>query len=130
MPNENLLKEEEMSKSSTLKMLAIFAIASMILTACGGGAAEPAATARDTVPIARQTRRALISISCQRLIGYAFEPLLMYTSYTRPDGPGFRKKTVRLWNPSSFFVVSKKMETLVQKMRKHFANGACQPTAF
>ncbi len=33
-----------MSKSSTLKMLAIFAIASMILTACGGGAGEPAAT--------------------------------------------------------------------------------------
>src|SRR5512145_632049 len=40
----NLLKEEEMSKSSILKMLAIFAIASMILTACGGGGAtEPAA---------------------------------------------------------------------------------------
>ena len=33
-----------MSKSSTMKMLAIFAIASMILTACGGGAGEPAAT--------------------------------------------------------------------------------------
>ena len=33
-----------MSKSGTLKMLAIFAIASMILTAGGGGAAAPAAT--------------------------------------------------------------------------------------
>jgi len=33
-----------MSKSSIIKMLAIFAIASMILTACGGGAAEPEAT--------------------------------------------------------------------------------------
>src|SRR5215204_5309364 len=38
-----------MSKSNTIKVLAIFAIASMILTACGGGstqasATEPAAT--------------------------------------------------------------------------------------
>ncbi|NWG08482.1 MAG: spermidine/putrescine ABC transporter substrate-binding protein [Chloroflexi bacterium] len=33
-----------MSKSSTMKILAIFAIASMTLAACGGGGAEPAAT--------------------------------------------------------------------------------------
>lgn len=31
-----------MSKSVTLKLLAVFAIASMLLTACGGGAGEPA----------------------------------------------------------------------------------------
>jgi spermidine/putrescine-binding protein len=40
----NLLKEEEMSRSNTVKMLALFVMVSMILAACGGGGAEPAAT--------------------------------------------------------------------------------------
>ena len=40
-----LLKEEEMSKSNIMKVLAIFAVASMVLVACGGGGAEPATEA-------------------------------------------------------------------------------------
>src|SRR5215208_4194093 len=40
----NLLKEEEMRKSNTIKVLALFAVASMVIAACGGGGQEPAAT--------------------------------------------------------------------------------------
>ncbi len=41
-----------MSKSSTMKLLAVFAVASMILTACGGGGgAEPAATEAGGAPV-------------------------------------------------------------------------------
>jgi spermidine/putrescine-binding protein len=37
-------KEEEMSKSNTIKVLALFVAASMLLAACGGGGAETPAT--------------------------------------------------------------------------------------
>jgi spermidine/putrescine-binding protein len=45
MPTDNQSsKEEEMGKSNTIKVLALFVAASMLLAACGGGGAETQAT--------------------------------------------------------------------------------------